>query len=159
MTLFWYHCHGHCIYFNTELSHYIEMNLMYWNELYRTIRWCKLIFMFQKWPYFCHRDNKSQTVWIFAKPLGIIHLVIFPNSSQNWSFAFLCMKMYEFVHNISLRFVPKPRINNIPALVQIMVWHRPMMVSFLTHICVTRPQRVIGKIFLLSDAVGFLQRK
>ena len=51
---------------------------------------------------------------------------------------------------ISLKFVPKVRINNIPALVQIMAWCRPgdkplaepMMVSLLTHICVTRPQWV-----------------
>ena len=49
---------------------------------------------------------------------------------------------------ISLKFVPKVRINNIPSLVQIMAWRRPgdrpqsepMMVSLLTHICVTRPQ-------------------
>ena len=40
--------------------------------------------------------------------------------------------------------------NKIPVLVQILAWHRPghkplsepMMVSFLTHICVTRPQWV-----------------
>ena len=51
---------------------------------------------------------------------------------------------------ISLKFVPRVRINNIPALVQIMAWRRPggkplskpMMVSLLTHICVTRPQWV-----------------
>ena len=51
---------------------------------------------------------------------------------------------------ISLKFVPKVRINNIPALVQIMAWRRPgdkplsepMMVSLLMHICVTRPQWV-----------------
>ena len=51
---------------------------------------------------------------------------------------------------ISLKFVPKVRINNIPALVQIMAWRRPgdkplsepMMVSLLTHICVTWPQWV-----------------
>ena len=51
---------------------------------------------------------------------------------------------------ISLKFVPKVRVNNIPALVQIMAWRRPgdkplsepMMVSLLTHICVTRPQWV-----------------
>ena len=50
--------------------------------------------------------------------------------------------------NISLTFVPKGQINNIPALVQIMAWRRPgdkplsepMMYSLLTHICVTRPQ-------------------
>ena len=51
---------------------------------------------------------------------------------------------------ISLKFVPKGPINNIPALVQIIAWRRPgdkplseaMMVSLLTHICVTRPQWV-----------------
>ena len=51
---------------------------------------------------------------------------------------------------ISLKFVPKGPINNIPALVQIMAWRRPgdkplsepMMVSWRTHICVTRPQWV-----------------
>ena len=51
---------------------------------------------------------------------------------------------------ISLNFVPKGPINNIPALVQIMAWRRsggkplsePMMVILLTHICVTRPQWV-----------------
>ena len=51
---------------------------------------------------------------------------------------------------ISLNFVPNGRIDNIPALVQIMAWHRPgdkplsepMIVSLPTHICVTRPQWV-----------------
>ena len=51
---------------------------------------------------------------------------------------------------ISLKFVLKGPINNIPALVQIMTWRRPvdkplsepMMISLLTHICVTRPQWV-----------------
>ena len=51
---------------------------------------------------------------------------------------------------ISLKFVPKVRIHNIPTLVQIMAWSRPgdkplpepMMVCLLTHICVTRPQWV-----------------
>ena len=46
---------------------------------------------------------------------------------------------------ISLKFIPKGPINNIPALVQIMAWRRlgdkplsePMMVSLTTHICVT----------------------
>ena len=51
---------------------------------------------------------------------------------------------------ISLKFVPKGSIDNIPALVQIMAWRRPgdkplsepMMVNLPTHICVTRPQWV-----------------
>ena len=46
---------------------------------------------------------------------------------------------------ISLKFVPKGPINNIPALVQIMAWRRPgdkplsepMMDNLPTHICVT----------------------
>ena len=49
---------------------------------------------------------------------------------------------------ISLKFVPRGLINTIPSSVQIMAYRRPgdkplsepMMVNFLTHICVTRPQ-------------------
>ena len=49
---------------------------------------------------------------------------------------------------ISLKFVPKGPIDNIPALVWIMAWRRPgdkslsepMMVKLQTHIWVTRPQ-------------------
>ena len=66
---------------------------------------------------------------------------------------FKCIFLNENVWTpikISLKFVPKGRINNIPALVQIMAWRRPgdkplsepMMVSLPTHICVTRPQWV-----------------
>ena len=51
---------------------------------------------------------------------------------------------------ILLKFVLKGPINNIPALVQIMAWRltgdkplsEPMMISLLTHICITRPQCV-----------------
>ena len=47
---------------------------------------------------------------------------------------------------MSLKFVSKGPVNNIPALIQIMAWRRPgdkplsepMMVSLLTHISVTR---------------------
>ena len=49
---------------------------------------------------------------------------------------------------ISLKFVPKGPMINVSALVQIMAWRRPgdkplsepMMVSLLTHICITLPQ-------------------
>ena len=55
---------------------------------------------------------------------------------------------------ISLKFVPNVRINNIPALVQIMAWcwpgekplSGPLMDSLLTHICVTRPQWVLNSV-------------
>ena len=50
--------------------------------------------------------------------------------------------------NISLKFVPKGPIKNIPALVQIMAWRQPgdkplsepVVVSLLPHICITQPQ-------------------
>ena len=52
--------------------------------------------------------------------------------------------------NISLKFVPRGPINNIPTLVQVMAWHQPgdkplsepVMVRLPTHICVTRLQWV-----------------
>ena len=57
---------------------------------------------------------------------------------------------------ISLKVVPWVRINNIPALVQIMAWRRPgdkplsgpMMIRLSTHICVTRPQWVNTRIHI-----------
>ena len=66
---------------------------------------------------------------------------------------FKCISLNENMWislKISLKFVPKDRINNIPALVQIMAWRRPgdkplsepVMVSLLTHICVIRRQWV-----------------
>ena len=58
---------------------------------------------------------------------------------------FKCIFLNENVWipiKISLKFVPKGPINNIPALVQIMAWRRPMMLRLPTHICVTRPQWV-----------------
>ena len=56
----------------------------------------------------------------------------------------------QFLIKISLKFVPKGLINNILALVQIMVWHRPgdkplsepMIFSLPTHKCFARPQWV-----------------
>ena len=50
----------------------------------------------------------------------------------------------------ALKFVPKCSVDNIPVLLQTMAWRRPgdkplsepIMVSLLTHICVTRPQWV-----------------
>ena len=60
---------------------------------------------------------------------------------------------------ISLKFVPKSPIDNTPALFQIMAWRRPgdkplsepMMITLLTHICVTRPQWVKDKAHCAND--------
>ena len=75
---------------------------------------------------------------------------------------FKCIFLNENVWisiKISLKFVPKGPINNIPALVQIMAWHCPgnkplseaMVVNLPTHICVSRPQwdKIFGSRTLL----------
>ena len=72
-------------------------------------------------------------------------------SQMTFSNVFHWMKMHEFwLRFISVEFVPKGMIRNIPALVQIMAWHRPgdkplseaMMVRLPIDICVIRPQWV-----------------
>ena len=71
-------------------------------------------------------------------------------SQTTLSNAFSWIKNIRISIKISLKFVPKGLINNIPPLVLIMAWRRPgdkpssepMIVRSLTHICVTRPQWV-----------------
>ena len=71
----------------------------------------------------------------------------FPDDIFKW----ICMNETVWILiNISLKFVPRGPINNIPTLIQVMAWRRPgdkslsepMMVRLPTHICVTRPQWV-----------------
>ena len=74
--------------------------------------------------------------------------LLFQTTSSN---AFFLHESISISIKVSLKFVPRSSINNILALVQIMAWRRSgdrplsesMMVSLLTHICVTRPQRII----------------
>ena len=74
-------------------------------------------------------------------------------NGQHFPDIFKCILLNENVwilHKISLKFVPKVHINNIPGLVQIMAWlqpgnkplSEPIMVKLLMHICITRPQWV-----------------
>ena len=83
---------------------------------------------------------------------------------------FKCIFLNENVWipiEISLKFVPKGSINNNPALFQMMAWRRPgdkplsepMMVSLLTHICVTRPQWVKSFAEVLNPIDGSLQER
>ena len=66
---------------------------------------------------------------------------------------FKCIYLNENIwisKTISLKFLPEGPINIIAAMVQMMAWHQPgakplsepMMASFPTHICITRPQWV-----------------
>ena len=85
-----------------------------------------------------------------------------------FSSSFPWMKMYTLLQQISiqisLKFVPKNPINNIPALVQIMAWRcssdkplsEPVMVSLLMHICVIRRQWVNSYPCLLIQTWKFV---
>ena len=92
-------------------------------------------------------DRKGQQ----CLPTYFIDLPIEQNGRHFPDDIFKCNFMNEkfcVLIQISLKFVPKGSINNIPVLVQIMAWCRPgnkpssepMVVSLLTHICVTQPQ-------------------
>ena len=109
-----------------------------------------------------HRDLQRQTVQLWAKCIQFCCpcCTTVVNSSppgQNghhladniFRYIFMNEKLCIWI-KISLKFVLKGPIDNDLALVQIMAWRRPgdkplsepMMVSSLTHICVTRPQWV-----------------
>ena len=109
----------------------------------------------------CLTKTRYNTAWIGCiSPVTHGCLYISINSlrpRQNGRhFADDIFKCFFFNENIwiliiiSLKFVSKGPINNVPALVQIMAWRRPgdqplsesMMLSLPTHICVTRPQWV-----------------
>ena len=82
---------------------------------------------------------------------------------------FKCIFLNENVWipiEISLKFVPRGSINNNRTLFQIMAWRppgdkplsEPMMVSSLTHICVTRPQWVKIQSSFAAQGLILLQR-
>ena len=105
---------------------------------------------------------------ITAQPLSILRLR--QNGRHFPEDILRCIFLNENVWiaiKFSKKFVPKGLINNIPALVQIMAWHRPgakplsepMLVSLLTHICVTPPQWVkVGKDILHLALMGEIWR-
>ena len=95
-------------------------------------------------------------------PIGITDLIELIEAETKLppspDYIFKCIFLNENISiliKISLKFAPEGRINNIPALVQIMAWRRPghkplsepVMVSLLTHICVTWPQWVDKSIY------------
>ena len=115
----------------------------------RESSWCQLCRLWiQNW----HHDSSRISV-LLKSTLCFNTLRLRQNGRYFPDDIFKCVFMDENVEisiEISLKFVPKGPINEIPALVQIMAWHRPgdkplsepMMVSLLTYICVTRPQWV-----------------
>ena len=112
-----------------------------------------------KSPVTAYMGDTPETDWLLLNRASLLIWINFntlrprQNSRDFADDIFKCIFLGEIVWfsiTISLKFVPKGPIDNIPALVQIMAWRRPgdkplselMMVSLLTHICVTRPQWV-----------------
>ena len=94
-------------------------------------------------------DIYEEGVWGFLS--GVNTMRPRQNGRRFADDTFKCIFLNENVRisiKISLKFDPKGPINNIPALVQIMACRRSgdkplsetMMVSLLTHVCVTRSQ-------------------
>ena len=127
----------------TAPSHYL-------NQCWLIIRkvWTVILIwgQFQK-PYLCHQSQKSpRGQWVNTLRL---RQNVRRFTDDTFKRIFLNENVWMSIE-ISLKFVPKVPINNIPALVQIMAWRRPggkplsdpILVSLPTHICVTRPQWV-----------------
>ena len=153
---------GHLAQYNQEFPQLF----CFWIEWKRNdIVQLKMFLNWMKAQWLCSTQNASElnenTMTLFnslqPSEVNMHHFINILRPRQNGRHlsddTFRCIFLNENVWiliKISLKFVPKGRINNIPALVQIMAWHRPghkplsepMMVSLLTHICVTRPQWV-----------------
>ena len=97
--------------------------------------------------FWYHHIINDSLAWIFIT-LGLIQ-----NGRLFADDIFRCIFLNANVWisiKISLQFVPKGTVNNIPALVQIMTWRRPggkslsepMVVRLPTDICVSRTQWV-----------------
>ena len=108
---------------------------------------CKIVFWLDH--YLSQKDN----TYMLCSWFNINILRPTQNMRHFADDIFKCIFLNENVQiliMISLNFIPKGQMNNIPALVQIMAWcqpgdkplSEPLWVSLLTHICVTWPQWV-----------------
>ena len=112
---------------------------------------------------YCQLDPEEQTSVTFEN-LNQNKAIVFQEKASQHTEAetkwllfyrtrFKCIFLNENVWisiKISLKFIPNDPVNNIPAFVQIMAWHRlgdkplsePMVVTLPTHTCITQPQWV-----------------
>ena len=97
--------------------------------------------------------------WVFNTLRPTQNARHFPDDIFKW--IFLNENVWTSI-NISLKFVPRGPINNIPTLVQVMAWRRPgdkplsepMVVRLQMHICVTRPQQVKSRFCNVLESTG-----
>ena len=107
------------------------------------------------WNWHTPKHNKAWTACVINSLRPRQNGRHFPDDIFKW--IFLNENVWITI-KISLKFVPKGPINNIPALVQITAWRcpgdkplsEPMMVILLMHICVTQPQWVNGLLWCIT---------
>ena len=124
----------------------------YWSNL--PCDWPSTAWAYSMSSVCSHLPSLRETSWTTSKSSYGINTLrprqngrLFPDDIFKW--IFLNENVWISI-NISLKFVPRGSINNIPTLVQVMAWRRPgdkplsepMMARLPTHICVTRPQWV-----------------
>ena len=103
-------------------------------------------------PHHIHAISSAITHWGRNNIAAILQTI--------FSYAFF-FETVRISLSISPKFVSENRINNIPALFQLMSWRRPgdkplsgpMRVSLVTHICVTWPQWVKIKCYIGLSAL------
>ena len=99
------------------------------------------------WQRLLHTSSALQLCWIRGINKCIFNTLRSGQNGRHFTddiFKCICLNENIWILiNISLKFVPKGKINNIPALVQIMAWHHlgnkplsePMIVSLLMYMC------------------------
>ena len=117
----------------------------------QVITWAKV------YPDLCHHmASLDHTELLYAYTQRLVWYINTWRPGQDgchFADIFTCIFINEnccILTKFSLKYVRKDPIDNNPALVQIMSWRRsgnkplsePMMISLLTHICITRPQWV-----------------
>ena len=145
-------------FFSSVKSHFTSLHLLSYLFVFAQVKhndliqlnwpsvFCLLIYFIRIWIWLWRKS--SWQYWLSLNTLRPIQ-----NGRHFADDIFKCIFLNENTSisiSVSLTFVPEGRINNISALVQIMAWRRlgnkplsePMMVSLLTHICVTRHQWV-----------------
>ena len=126
---------------------------LFYQKQYCIPCWCKNHFLSD-----INRGSKNMNtiLWVVKKISNIKKLRPRQNGRHYPDDMFKCIFLNDKVQipiKISLKFVSKSSVNNIPSFVQTMVWRSPgdkplsdpILVSLLTHICVTRPQLVNNK--------------
>ena len=134
----------------TWYSHWVPISVInyYWSEYILQLWLCHKI------PLQKHQQYPMLTHWSRDNMAAI--------SQTTLSSAFFVNENVIISIKISLKFVPKGPINNIPTLVQIMAWRRSgdkplseqMMVSLLMHICITQPQWVNSLAFKRHSSIS-----